>query len=122
MWLGLSKLGEHIGWTGWKRNKLALLLGISSAPFLGRHSHLRAVFCGCKSDGSLSVCVCVCVCVCFLLLFVTFCFLFCRQLIVVVGFIGVFDTSRTPGLHLIFVLAFFPLMVRGFLLLFLPIG
>jgi len=49
------------GWQGWRRNNLALFLGLISSPFL--------------------------------------------------GLLAVFDTGRSPALHLLFVLGFFPFMV-----------
>jgi len=52
---------ESDGWQGWRRNKIALVLGLLSSPFL--------------------------------------------------GLLAVFDTARSPSLHLLFVLGFFPFMV-----------
>jgi len=57
---GLNKK-ESEGFKGWRRNKIALVLGLMSSPFL--------------------------------------------------GLLAVFDTARSPALHLIFVLGFFPFMV-----------
>jgi len=57
----LNKLGENSGWQGWRRNQIAMILGLVASPFL--------------------------------------------------GLLAVFDTARTPELHLIFVLGFFPFML-----------
>jgi len=57
----LHKMGESDGWKGWRRNRVAMILGLCASPFL--------------------------------------------------GLLAVFDTGRTPGLHMIFVLGFFPFMI-----------